>query len=115
MQLEHYIYSRFRRHVMCRLGLHGPKAGPDGSAANFCGWGCGHAFNPNAYSAWLVTVQIASRTEIIEVQAVNAFHASNVVVYGDGKARIDGATGKPLNAVRCHRENIISVQPKAIS
>lgn len=109
MDLYQYLYSRFRRHVMCKFGLHGVAKDRAGKHANFCGWGCGHTFNHNAYQTWIVTLRTG---EVIEVQAVNEFHAGSQVVYGGGTGRIDGKTGLAIAVVKCHRQNIVSAVPK---
>lgn len=109
MKLHWYLYSKFRRHLMCRLGLHDVATARSGQPANFCGWGCGHTFNHNAYQTWVVTLRTG---EVVEVQAVNEFHAGSQVVYGRGPGRIDGKTGLAIAEVKCHRGNIISAVPK---
>lgn len=106
MPLHLYLYSLFRRQVLCRLGRHGRKTAPNGAPANFCGWGCGHAFNPKAYSTWEVTLKTG---ETYKVEAVNEYHAGSRVVYGDVASSIDVSTGKPLAPVKVHRENIASI------
>lgn len=106
MTLSQYIYSRFRKTVLCRLGVHGPKFDLTGSPANFCCWGCGHAFNPNAYRPWIVTLCTG---EALEVMAVNEYHAGSRVVY-DAVDRIDGKTGQAMAEVKCHRDNIASIR-----
>ena len=90
--------------LLCPLGIHGPRTAPDGTLANFCGYGCGHAFIPNSFQTWIVTLTTG---ETFEVQAVNAYHAGSVIVYG-GDNRIDWKTGEPLGQVNIHRDNIAS-------
>lgn len=105
-------YASMRRYICCSLGVHGPRVGPDGSAANVCGWGCGRVYNPNMWKDYLVTLKSG---EQYEVQATNEYHAGSVVVFGlqsDGEVRIDGASGKPLHNVMVHRENIASIKLK---
>jgi len=97
-------YILLRKNLCCRFGYHGPDKGPTGQPANFCCWGCGKAFNPNAFQDYVVTLK--DGTEYV-VSAVNDFHAGSVVVYGPG-ATID-PQGKTREPVRVHRENIASV------
>lgn len=100
-------YIVLRKNVFCRLGYHGPETGPDGRPANFCGWGCGKVFNPNAFQDYIVTLKDGT---VYTVSAVNEFHAGSVVVYGPGGS-ID-PQGKSLEPVRVHRENIATVRLK---
>lgn len=103
-------YAALRRGVCCPMGFHGPKVGPDGARANVCCWGCGLVYNPNMWKTYLVTLKDG---EQYEVQATNEFHAGSVVVHGlqnGGDASIDGKTGKVLQAIKVHRENIASIQ-----
>lgn len=107
-------YGAFRRGLCCRLGFHGPKVCPDGSAANVCSWGCGLVYNPNMWQDYVVTLKDG---ESYEVRATNEFHAGSVVVYGlqsGGQAKLDGRTGRPLQGVKVHRENIASIKLKLI-
>ncbi|MBD9427935.1 hypothetical protein IB232_21600 [Pseudomonas sp. PDM15] len=53
--------------------------------------------------------------ESYEVRATNEFHAGSVVAYGlqnGGQAKLDGRTGRPLEGVKVHRENIASIRLK---
>lgn len=109
---QHYfghIERLFRRHVCCRLGWHGPSVDRNGTPANCCCWGCGHLFNPNAFKTWVVTLITGEKHE---VQAVNAYHAGSMVVYGDGPWGINGLTGEVMAPVKIHRANIQSAVPK---
>jgi hypothetical protein len=110
MPLHLYLYSLFRRQVLCRLGRHGKETASDGSPANFCEWGCGHAFNPVAFRKWEVTLNTG---EIYEVEAVNEYHAGSKVVYGDVAPAIDERTGAALAMIKVHRGNIASVTLKS--
>lgn len=104
--LKGHYYGAFRREVCCRLGIHGPRTGPDGKPANVCGWGCGLVYNPAMWQNYLVVLKDGQE---YEVQATNEFHAGSMVVYGlqnGGKAKLDGRTGKPLNEMKVHRDNI---------
>lgn len=106
-------YGALRRHIFCRLGFHGPKAAPDGSPANVCGWGCGLVYNPNMWKDYVVTLKDG---EVHVVQATNDYHAGSIVVYGlqrSQKTYLDGLTGRPLQAeVKVHRDNIASIRLK---
>jgi hypothetical protein len=48
--------------------------------------------------------------EIYTVQAVNEWHAGSQVVFGDGPAEIEGTSGRVLNNVKVHRDNISSIR-----
>lgn len=106
-------YGALRRHIFCRLGFHGPKAAPDGSPANVCGWGCGLVYNPNMWKDYVITLKDG---EVHVVQATNDYHAGSIVVYGlqrSQKTYLDGLTGRPLQAeVKVHRDNIASIRLK---
>lgn len=107
------LYRAFRRNVLCRLGVHGDRYEnlPGVTPANFCEWGCGHAFNPSAFQTWVVTLRTG---ETFEVEAVNDYHAGSVVIYGKNAA-IDGRTGAAMGTPKVHRDNILSAVPKALS
>ncbi len=102
--IVYWAWGKVRKTLLCPLGIHGPRTAPDGTLANFCGHGCGYAFNPNPFQTWIVTLTTG---ETFEVQAVNAYHAGSVVVYG-GDHRMDWETGQPLGRVQVHRDNIAS-------
>lgn len=92
--------GRFRRHVFCRIGIHGPRFAPDdGEPANFCMYGCGRVFNPNAFQPWLVALRLG---EVVEVNAVNEAHARKLVIYG-GPYRYDAV-------VKVHPSHILGVR-----
>lgn len=107
----YWLYRAYRRNVTCRLGFHGSRYENCSGVtpANYCEWGCGHVFNPNAYQTWIVTLKSG---ETFEVQAINAYHAGSVVMYG-ANGKIDGRTGRPMTAPQVHRDNILSAVPKA--
>lgn len=109
MPFHRWLYWLFRKHLACRLGFHGHKFGPDGQPANFCQWGCGHVFNPDACRTWVVTLRTG---EQFEVRAINEYHAGSQVVYGPGVGQIDGQTGRALGQIKVHRNNILSALPK---
>lgn len=104
-------YRAFRRNVTCRLGFHGSRYEnvPGVSPANFCEW-CSHPFNPVAFQSWIVTLKTS---ETFEVEAINAFHAGSVVMYGAAVA-VDGRTGKVIGEPRVHRDNIASAVLKNV-
>lgn len=56
---------------------------------------------------WRVTLRTG---EVIEVDAINSYHAGSLVVYGPSPHRIDGDTGRALNPVNIHRDNISDIQ-----
>ncbi len=45
-----------------------------------------------------------------QVEGINEWHAGSQVVYGEGPGKIDGHTGRPLNQVKVHRDNIVSIR-----
>jgi len=106
-------YAVIRRQVYCRLGLHGPRNGPDGKPGNVCCWGCGLVYNQAMWKEYIVTLKDGQE---YEVKATNEYHAGSVVVYGNFNGRtlaIDGHTGKPLGCeMKVHRENIASIYLK---
>lgn len=102
--LVYWIRNELWKALLCPLGFHGPSIGPDGTLVNFCCYGCGHAFTPNSFRTWVVTLKSG---KIFEVQAINAYHAGSMVVYGSDM-RIDWETGQPLGQVQVHRDNIAS-------
>lgn len=101
------LYIDLRRNLTCRFGFHTPRLTQSGQAANFCGWGCGKVFNPNAYQDYIVTLKDGS---VFEVSAINEYHAGSVVVYGPGGTIDD--QGRAREPVRVHRENIATIQLK---
>lgn len=96
----------WHKHVLCRLGFHYETPG-----ANFCWWGCGKVFNPDAFQTWIATLRDG---ESIEVSAVNEQHATTLVMYG-GEPVIDwrqAKNGRIVSEPRIHSENIISIRRK---
>lgn len=100
-------YAALRRKVMCRVGYHGDKVGIDGRPANVCCWGCGHVFNKAMWKKYVVTMKDG---EELPVEAINEFHARSRVVYGNQRPIVNGVTGKVMNELVNHPDNIKSVR-----
>ncbi|MGV8894214.1 MAG: hypothetical protein ACOH2K_14990 [Burkholderiaceae bacterium] len=96
-----FFRSWVSKQTLCRIGFH------DGGAvaANFCGRGCGHAFNGNPFKKWIVTLR---NGEAYEVDEVNEWHAGSKVVFGNGPAWLDARTGVVIGEAKVHRTNIVS-------
>lgn len=101
------LYATLRREVMCRLGCHGDKVGLDGVPANVCCWGCGHVFNKAMWKKYVVTMKDGRE---IPVEAINEFHARSAAVYHNQTAVINGLTGKVMNEVVNHPDNIQNIR-----
>lgn len=103
-----FVFSVFKnwllRKLLCSVGLHGPKFGPGGKAANFCSRGCHHIFNQNAFKTWRV---LLFSGEEIYVQAVSEYHARNMAIYG-GLIKTDSYF-KVCGEIFVHPENIRSI------
>jgi hypothetical protein len=105
------FYQLLRRHVFCRFGKHSQRT----PGANFCGYGCGCEFNPNAYQTWIVTLKTG---EVYQVLAINEYHAGSAVVYGNHDNRpqtihvVDGRVRERTD-IKVHRDNIASAELKS--
>lgn len=101
------LYATLRREVVCRLGYHGDKSSLDGAPANVCCWGCGHVYNKAMWKKYVVEMKDGRN---IPVDAINEFHARTAAVYQNQRPVINGLTGKPMNKVVNHPDNIKSVR-----
>jgi hypothetical protein len=68
---------------------------------------------PFAQAAWKAYVVSLKDGSEYEVNATNEYHAGSLVVYGGQQSLwIDGRSGEPLNEVKVHRDNIVSIVQK---
>ena len=98
-----------RKNTICRLGFHGSSTGFYAEPINFCRYGCGHAFNPDAFKRWVVTLRDG---HAVVVSAVNEVHARNLVVYEQPLRFMFSEDGGHtiLSSVKVHPQNIASVR-----
>ena len=98
------VRAFFHRVFRCRFDRHGPGQKEADSPAKFCPY-CGASLRP--WPRWEVTLISG---EMYQVEGINEWHAGSQVVYGEGPGKIDGHTGRPLNQVKVHRDNIVSIR-----
>jgi hypothetical protein len=104
------MYQRFfidltnalARSTLCKLGWH---TKPTGVGFDACARDCGHDRHPNAAKPYVVVLKDGS---VHHVNAINAYHAGSLVVYGDGPININ-PDGTPRGEMKVHRSNIQSV------
>jgi hypothetical protein len=98
------LKATVHRVLLCKLSRHGAGAKHQGSPESFCPY-CGSSLKP--WPRWEVTLRSG---DVYQVEGINEQHAGSQVVYGGVRGRIDGRTGRVLDAVKIHRDNIASIR-----